>query len=97
MSEKFSLKDHLFNKEKVEKIAGEISKVFPYFEKQAFSNEVLAKFPELELKARISWIVTCLEKFLPGEYPQQLAVLVKALPPPNNPDLTDDDLAAAGL
>lgn len=91
MAEKFLLKDFLFNQAKVEKIAGEIRSVHPSFKAKAFVSDTIAKFPELELKGRISWISTCLKKHLPGNYREAVEVLLKALPPPNDPKLSDDD------
>jgi len=89
--EKFSLKDHLFNASKVEKIAGEIQNVFPTFFTQQFIAEVIEKFPVLELKARIEHITHCLQKHLPENFRQAVAVLLKSLPPPCDPTLTDND------
>lgn len=91
MAEKVLLKDILFNKAKVEKISGEIRRVHSSFKKDAFAREVVAKFPELELKARISWIAECLKKQLPGGYERAVGILIKSLPAPNNPELSDDD------
>jgi 3-methyladenine DNA glycosylase AlkC len=91
MTEKVLLKDILFNKGKVEKIAGEIQRVHPSFKKNEFVRDVVAKFPELELKARISWIAECLKKYLPSDYKRAVGILIKALPEPNNPELSDDD------
>ncbi|MFM2415079.1 MAG: hypothetical protein RI911_772 [Candidatus Parcubacteria bacterium] len=91
MTETFSLKDHLFNAGKVEKIAGEIARVYPAFQKAAFIQEVISEFPRLELKARITWIAACLHKHLPVDYSRAVSILVKSLPKPNNPDLLDDD------
>jgi len=50
--EKFSLKDELYNLQKVEMIAGEIQAVFPSFNADAFTNETVSQFPKLELKER---------------------------------------------
>lgn len=91
MAEKFSLKDHLFNKGKVEQIAGELSRAYSDFQKQRFTRQVVAKFPELELKARIGWIAECLKEHLPDEYRTAVAILLRSLPPPNDPELFDDD------
>jgi 3-methyladenine DNA glycosylase AlkC len=91
MAETFSLKDHLFNKGKVQKIAAEIAAVYPAFAEKVFVQEVVGKFPELELKARITWIAACLKKYLPVEYKKAVQVLMRALPKPNNPELSDDD------
>ncbi len=55
---KVLLKDLLFNESKIIKIATEISSINPVFKKNDFIYAVLAEFPKLELKARISWIIT---------------------------------------
>ena len=91
MSVKVLLKDILFNKTKVEQIAKEIHRVHPSFKMNEFVLAVMNKFPELELKARISWIVACLKTYLPDDYKKAVGILVKALPAPNNPDLSDND------
>lgn len=91
MSEKFSLKDFLFNQEKVEKIATDIKTVYPDFQLQQFVNETTNAFPSLELKERIRFIAQMLKKYLPSQYPLAVEILLKALPEPNNPDLSDDD------
>lgn len=91
MAEKVLLKDILFNKAKVEHLAGEIHRVHSSFPKNEFVRDVVAKFPELELKARIAWIAECLKKYLPSDYKRAVGILVKSLPSPNNPELADDD------
>jgi 3-methyladenine DNA glycosylase AlkC len=91
MEEKFSLKDHLFNKTKVEYLAGKIYRVYPSFQKKKFIEEVVGKFPELELKARITWMAECLKKYLPADYRKAVSILLHSQPPPNNPALSDND------
>lgn len=91
MTEKILLKDLLFNKAKVEKIAEDIQQVHNPFNKRQFISDVIAKFPELELKARISWISQCLKNHLPSDYNSAVTVLIDALPKPNNPSLSDND------
>lgn len=92
MSEqRFSLKDHLFNKQKVEKIAHEINSVYPQFNIIEFVAQTCAPFPELELKQRISWISKTLQDFLPEDYRKATAFLLKSLPPPNDNTKTDND------
>jgi 3-methyladenine DNA glycosylase AlkC len=91
MSEKVLLKDLLFNKAKVEQIALELHRAYPSFNKNEFVRDVVAKFPELELKARIAWIAECLKKYLPSDYRSAVDILVNALPSPNSPHLSDDD------
>jgi 3-methyladenine DNA glycosylase AlkC len=85
------LKDQLFNAQKIGKLAQEISAVYVDFKADLFQKEVLSRFPELELKARIAWISACLKAYLPDPYQQALAIILKALPPACDPTLTDDD------
>lgn len=89
--EKFSLKDHLFNPVKIEKIATEIKQIYTDFEKDTFTQTVTEKFPELELKERIYHITDCLKKHLPNEYQSAVKVILKSLPEPCAPNLNDDD------
>ena len=91
MKPKFSLKDRLFNREKVEYLAGLILDVFPEFNKSQFIEVVVDKFPELELKQRISWIRESLFEMLPDPYESAVEILVKSLPPENDPELEDND------
>ncbi|NQY75314.1 MAG: DNA alkylation repair protein [Candidatus Margulisbacteria bacterium] len=91
MNKKIQLKDTLFNKEKVEKISGEIHKVYPSFNSNDFVQDVITKFPELELKARISWITNVLYRYLPNDYLEAISILLDALPDPNDPALSDND------
>ena len=89
--EKFLLKDALFNAEKVGKIAEEIQKVYAPFEKQSFSQEVLEKFPQLELKERMYHIRDLLKKYLPEDYIEATTILLEALPPELDLSKEDDD------
>ncbi len=91
MTEKILLKDLLFNEAKVELVAGEIQDVYPLFKKDEFVRAVLKKFPELELKARISWIAACLKKYLSDDYERTVGILLTALPTHNDPNLSDGD------
>ena len=87
----FSLKDQLFNKERVRELRGALERAQPSFRGRAFEKQVLDQFPELELKERIAWIVTVLEKHLPSSFEEAREVLLRALPEPLDPSLTDDD------
>jgi 3-methyladenine DNA glycosylase AlkC len=91
MSEKFSLKDELFNPPKVHKIASEIREVFKSFEQELFEKDVLSRFGELELKERIYHIREILAKYLPYDYKEATTILLKALPPQLDSNLTDND------
>ncbi len=87
----FSLKDQLFNPEKVAYLAGLIAKAYPSFPTAAFSQKVLAAFPELKLKQRVTHMSACLHDYLPVNFPEALDILLRAQPPELNPTKTDDD------
>jgi len=91
MSERFSLKDHLFNKKSVTYFAGLFYDKDSSFPKDEFIKNILADFPALELKQRITRMTEELEKILPTNYPKALSIIIDALPPELDPTLTDDD------
>jgi 3-methyladenine DNA glycosylase AlkC len=91
MPKKFSLKDELFNPQKVHKIASEIKAVYEAFEQEKFEKEVTDKFLELELKERIAHIRNMFAKYLPNDYVEATTILFKALPKELDPTLGDDD------
>ena len=88
---KFSLKDDLFNDNKVSKIALEIQNVYPAFNTEAFKKDVLIDFPKLELKERIYHIRTMLKNYLPDDYVDAVKILLTALPSELDPNKNDDD------
>lgn len=81
----FSLKDQLFNPEKV----AYLGDLFGF--DQNFNVAVLARFPELELKQRITWIAEVLEEYLPEDFEAAAKLISEALPPPLDPSLSDGD------
>jgi 3-methyladenine DNA glycosylase AlkC len=89
--EKFSLKDHLFNKEKVEKIAHEIVQVYPDFQTKVFIKETITEFTRLELKDRIRHIRSMLRKYLPDNYQEAIEIILKSLPQELDKNNTDGD------
>ncbi|HBS04384.1 MAG TPA: DNA alkylation repair protein [Leptospiraceae bacterium] len=89
--DKFLLKDHLFNKKKVESLADEILPVYPEFARDQFIKDTVTGFKDRELKARISWMAETLKKHLPDDYRRALRIILRALPPPMDPSLADDD------
>lgn len=91
LPQKVLLKDLLFNRKKVAQIAREIERVHPSFKVNGFVRDVLARFPDLELKARINWITKCLSVHLPGDYLSAVNILVRSLPTENDPELVDGD------
>ena len=89
--EKFSLKDELFNATKVQKIANEIKAVYSSFDAETFSDEVLASFPELELKERMYHMRDMFRKYLPNDYVEATNILIKALPEELDTNKYDND------
>ena len=82
------MKDQLFN---ADKVAGLACRFAPPFDAKAFEADVMARLPELELKARIDWIAECCVAHLPDDFPAAVAAIRAALPPPLDPTLSDDD------
>ena len=76
---KFSLKDHLFNKEKVEYLAGLIKNAYSKFDKKNFVNDILTEFPNLELMERIYWIRENLNKFLLFEFEEVVDIFLASI------------------
>ena len=91
MKEKFSLKDELFNSDKVHKIAVEIKAVYPAFDQKAFELNILKQFPELELKERIYHIRDMLAEYLPLDYRDAVDILMQSLPPELDTHKQDND------
>ncbi len=91
MEERFSLKDHLFNEQKVQYLAERLVSVQVDFSATEFVVNVMRELPRLELKDRIRHIATVLRTVLPSEYTAAVAMMISSLPPPLNPTRTDDD------
>lgn len=91
LREKFSLKNHLFNREKVSKLAHEIANVSHTFQCENFIEEVMDTFSELELKERIHHITDVLEKHIGTDFFHATNIIERALPPELNPERDDDD------
>ncbi|MGL5824888.1 MAG: hypothetical protein ACRCYU_08735 [Nocardioides sp.] len=87
----FSLKDHLFHRDKVAMLAGQLASAYPSFDASGFVDEVVSRFPELELKQRISWIADCLVRHLPTGYRDAVTVICRALPEPLDDTRSDGD------
>ncbi len=87
----FSLKDQLFNPEKVHYLATQLKTAYPSFQAEAFQQDVLQAFPKLELKERIAHITFCLKEYLPKDYFEAVTIIIKGLPEELDPSKTDDD------
>lgn len=90
-TEKFSLKDHLFNKEKVTFLAKGIKKVYPAFDEKRFITDTLKPFAVLELKQRIYHMREMLKKYLPSDFEKAVKIILASLPKENDTEKTDDD------
>ncbi|MVO15880.1 hypothetical protein [Parasedimentitalea huanghaiensis] len=91
MASGFSLKDQLFNQEKVRYLAGLFAEADPGFDAEQFESRVMEQLLGFELKQRINWIAEMLGEALPGTLPEVAPVLLRALPEPLDPKKTDDD------
>lgn len=87
----FSLKDQLFNRNKVDYLADLLAAKNRAFAKDQFISAVMSRLGDLELKARIDWITTQLEQHLPEEFSKAAQSILRSLPPPLDPSKTDDD------
>ncbi|MEM8980176.1 MAG: hypothetical protein AAGD04_11880 [Pseudomonadota bacterium] len=87
----FSLKDQLLNAQSVGQLADEVAHAWSEFDKEAFQNRALSRFPDLELKARLNWIAECLEDWLPSDFDAMAAQILRAQPPILDPTKSDDD------
>lgn len=91
MKEKFSLKDHLFNKEKVEYLATLYATADKKFNQRQFVIEVMERLLKLELKARIVWIAEVSKRHLPKNFTEASLIIRNALPEKLDETKTDDD------
>lgn len=87
----FSLKDQLFNRDKVEYLASLIVQAYPDYRASDYCQEVVQAFPDLELKERIDHMASCLQTFLPNDYLQAIDIILHSLPPELDPQKTDND------
>lgn len=87
----FSLKDQLFNRERVEYLAGQFHSADSEFDRDGFVRDTMRSLTSLELKQRVVLIAEMLEKHLATDYRAAVKHLVASLPPPLDPTKTDDD------
>ncbi len=89
--DRFSLKDALFNAQKVAYLAGLFGAADARFDARAFERDVMAEMLPLELKARMMLIARVLADYLPDDFGEAARVIERALPPELDPLNTDDD------
>ena len=87
----FSLKDQLFNKSRVEYLANLFQEANSSFDARGFIRGTMKQLKKLELKDRIVYIAETLEKYLSTDFEIASKQIVDSLPPPLDPNLTDDD------
>ncbi len=85
----FSLKDQLFNVDKVRYLGGLFTSA--KFDAEMFEAKVMETLLDLELTPRITLIATVLESFLPEDFSLAAMAIEEAIPAPLDPDKTDDD------
>ncbi len=76
----FSLKDQLFNEEKVKYLASLIFEVNSNFSEYEFVEKVMDTLLDLELKERMSLITNVLYDFLPKDFNTTVDIMVSSLP-----------------
>jgi len=89
--ESFSLKDHLFNAEKVAYLSGLLDASLDRFDRGKFDTSVMKRLPDLELKQRVALIAEILADHLDPDFEKATTEIRAALPPPLDPNLSDDD------
>ncbi len=87
----FSLKDQLFNRQRVMYLAERFETTDSTFNAKQFVAEVMKDFSALELKQRIARIAQTLEKYLDPNFPTACDQIIAALPAPLDPTRSDDD------
>ncbi len=87
----FSLKDQLFNVDKICYLSGLFEAADADFDGVQFQESVMAQLPALELKARISMIAEVLEQHLSSDFEIAATQILAALPAELDPGKTDDD------
>jgi 3-methyladenine DNA glycosylase AlkC len=86
-SQNLLLKDKLFNQKNVKYLANLIKNIYTNLDQNNFEKDILEKFPELELKERISWVRRIIEKNLPSDYKTTVNVLLECIK--NEPENSD--------
>ena len=86
----FSLSDQLFNAQSLGDLAAEYA-CLPGFDPQAYLDKALPGLIGRGLLERLDWLADCLEPQLPRDFPAMAEALVAAMPPPLDPNKSDDD------
>ena len=87
----FSLKDQLFNGNRVQYLADLFRATDSRFDATGFVSDTMKQLKKLELKERIVHIASHLERHLSTDYRVAAKQIATALPAPLDPSKTDDD------
>lgn len=87
----FSLKDELFNRDRVEFLAGRFQTADESFDSKGFIRKAMKRLGQLELKERIVHLAETLEEFLSPDYRIAAKQIVDSLPPPLDGSKSDND------
>jgi 3-methyladenine DNA glycosylase AlkC len=87
----FSLKDELFNEEKVTWLARQFKTADKKFNDNHFIRDVMKELPRLALKERIVFIAEVLQTYVSSDFEVASKQILKALPPALDPRKTDGD------
>ncbi len=87
----FSLKDQLFNHQRVQYLAGLFHAADERFDARGFQRAAMKGLKQLELKQRIVHLASMLENYLASDYRTAAKQIAAALPPPLDPTKTDND------
>lgn len=88
---RFSLKDELFNEQKIAALGKQFVDVYAAFDQKQFVETVMHTLLQLELKQRIGCITDALHAQLPDDFEEAAMIIVDALPAPLDPEKTDND------
>jgi 3-methyladenine DNA glycosylase AlkC len=77
MEENENALKHLFDQKLLKRMADELSKVYPAFDRKHFVG-LMPKLKPLEMKPRVRFLRDELHRLLPAEYPKALEILLKS-------------------
>jgi 3-methyladenine DNA glycosylase AlkC len=81
MADRPLLKDLIYDRAAVERIAARLAPNLPGFDAPAFVEEVAAALPPLALMERMEAITAAIAARLPADFPKAVAILLASLPP----------------
>lgn len=80
MSDNKAFKDY-YDRAMAERLARDLTAVYPPFPATDFINQITPLLPPLELKARVAVFTKALRQHLPDDYPQAIEILLALLGP----------------